>query len=374
MTASMDEEAPAMESMRWVGVDVHAKESLAAVLEPATGEINTQRITGRPGEAVLEWLATVAPPFRAVYEAGPTGYGLVRRARERGLDVVVCAPGHILKNATDHIKVDKRDAVRLARLLSAGELRLVRVPEPDEEHLRDLVRSREDLRVDLTRIRNRIGKFLLRREIYAPQHTETWGVLHRKWLRGLVFDDSASELVFEDAMHAHDILVARREQLERALAEIAETSAWALTIARLRCLRGIDTLSALGLVAEVGDFHRFHHPRFLTSYLGLVPSEHSSGEKRRQGGITKAGSKHARRLLVEAAWQYRHVPRTSHHISQRQKGQDPRVIDIAWRAQRRLYKRWQRLLGERRKRSTVVAVAVGRELAAFCWEIATLTG
>jgi transposase len=299
-----------MESMRWVGVDVHAKESLAAVLDPATGEINTQRISGRPGEAVLEWLATVAPPFRAVYEAGPTGYGLVRRARERGLDVVVCAPGHILKNATDHIKVDKRDAVRLARLLSAGELRLVRVPEPDEEQLRDLVRSREDLRVDLTRIRNRIGKFLLRREIYAPQHTETWGVLHRKWLRGLVFDDSG----------------------------------------------------------------RFRHPRFLTSYLGLVPSEHSSGEKRRQGGITKAGSKHARRLLVEAAWQYRHVPRTSHHISQRQKGQDPRVIDIAWRAQRRLYKRWQRLLGERRKRSTVVAVAVGRELAAFCWEIATLTG
>jgi transposase len=370
----MDEEAPAMESMRWVGVDVHAKESLAAVLDRASGEISTQRITGRPGEAVVEWLSTVAQPFRAVYEAGPTGYGLVRRARERGLDVVVCAPGHILKNATDHIKVDKRDAVRLARLLSAGELRLVRVPEPDEEQLRDLVRSREDLRVDLTRIRNRIGKFLLRREIYAPQHTESWGVIHRKWLRGLLFNDRASELVFEDAMHAHDILVARREQLERALAEIAATSAWALTIARLRCLRGIDTLSALGLVAEVGDFRRFQHPRFLASYLGLVPSEHSSGEKRRQGGITKAGSKHARRLLVEAAWQYRHVPRTSHHISQRQQGQDPRVIDIAWRAQRRLYKRWQRLLDERRKRSTVVAVAVGRELAAFCWEIATLTG
>ena len=168
MTASMDEEAPAMESMRWVGVDVHAKESLAAVLDPATGEISTQRITGRPGEAVVEWLATVRQPFRAVYEAGPTGYGLVRRARDQGLDVVVCAPEHILKNATDHIKVDKRDAVRLARLLSAGELRLVRVPEPDEEQLRDLVRSREDLRVDLTRIRNRIGKFLLRREIYAP--------------------------------------------------------------------------------------------------------------------------------------------------------------------------------------------------------------
>ena len=158
MTESMEEEAPAMESMRWVGVDVHAKESLAAVLNPATGEISTQRIPGRQGEAVVEWLATVPQPFRGVYEAGPTGYGLVRRARDQGLDVVICAPGHILKNATDHLKVDKRDTVRLARLLSAGELRLVRVPEPDEELLRDLVRSREDLRVDLTRIRNRIGK------------------------------------------------------------------------------------------------------------------------------------------------------------------------------------------------------------------------
>src|SRR3989454_10727698 len=160
-------EAQAMESMRWVGVDVHAKESVAAVLDQATGEVSTHRIAGRPDE-VLDWLARVTQPFRAVYEAGPTGYGLVRRAEERRLDVVVCAPGHILKNASDHIKVDKRDAARWARLLSAGELRLVRVPEPDEEQLRDLVRSREDLRVDLTRIRNRIGKFLLRREIYAP--------------------------------------------------------------------------------------------------------------------------------------------------------------------------------------------------------------
>lgn len=167
-----------------------------------------------------------------------------QRARTRGFDVVVCAPGHILKNATDHIKVDKRDAVRLARLLSAVELRLVRVPEPDEEQLRDLVRSREDLRVDLTRVRNRIGKFLLRREIYPPPHCESWGVLHRKWLQQLRFEDRASELVFEDAMHAHDILVARRDQLEKVLAEIAETSPGAVTIARLRCLRGIDTLSA----------------------------------------------------------------------------------------------------------------------------------
>src|SRR3989475_8687769 len=217
----MDEEAPAMESMRWVGVDVHAKESVAVVLDQATGEITAQRIAGRPDE-VVEWLSTLEPPFRAVYEAGPTGYGLVRRASERRLDVVVCAPGHILKNASDHIKVDKRDAVRQARLVSAGELRLVGIPEPDEEQLRDLVRSREDVRVDLTRIRNRIGKFLLRRELYPPKHAESWGVLHRKWLQQIGFEDRASELVFQDALQAHDILVARREQLGRARPEIAQ--------------------------------------------------------------------------------------------------------------------------------------------------------
>src|SRR2546426_2326062 len=147
-------EAPAMESMRWVGVDVHAKESVAAVLDQATGEVSTHRIAGRP-DVVLDWLTTVAQPFRAVYEAGPTGYGLVRRASERGLDVVVCAPGHILKNAPDHIKVDKRDAVRLARLLSAGELRLGRIPRPGHEQLRDRVRSREAVGRHLTRLRNR---------------------------------------------------------------------------------------------------------------------------------------------------------------------------------------------------------------------------
>ena len=361
-----------MVSMRWVGVDVHAQESVAAVLDQATGEVRTQRITGRPGEAVMAWLGTVPQPFRAVYEAGPTGYGLVRRACARGLDVVVCAPGHILKNATDRVKVDKRDAIRLARLLSAGELRLVRVPEPEDEPLRDLVRSREDLRTDLMRRRNRIGKFLLRREIYYAHPGKTWGARHRNWLRSLRFSDRASELAFQDALHAHDTLVARRDQLEQALTEIAEASRWATTIARLRCLRGIDTLSAVGLVAEVGDFARFPHPRFLASYLGIVPSEDSSGERRRQGSITKAGSKHARRLLVEAAWQYRYPPRVSYEIARRQRGQDPRVIDICWRAQRRLHQRWQRLDDQRGKRRTVVAVAVARELAAFSWEIATM--
>ena len=193
------------------------------MLDPATGELTKQRIAGRP-ELVVEWLETIPRPFQAVYEAGPTGYGLARRGGERGLDVVVCSPGHITKNATDRIKTDERDATRLARLLLAGELRLVRVPEPAEEQLRDLVRAREDLRVDLMRCRHRISKFLLRREIYYPHPGNAWTGRHRDWLSGLRFADRSSELVLGDYLHAHDAMLARRELIERALGEIAEAS------------------------------------------------------------------------------------------------------------------------------------------------------
>ena len=361
-----------MLSMRRVGLDVHAKETTAVVLDGVSGEIEVRRIAGRP-EQVLAWLETLEAPFQAVYEAGPTGYGLSRRAAERGLDVQVCSPGHIARRAGDRIKTDRRDAERLARLLLAGELTLVRVPEPAEEQLRDLVRAREDLRVDLMRCRHRINKFLLRRALYYPKPGGAWTGLHRDWLASLRFDDAASELTFTDMLHAHDSMLARRERLERALGELAEASPWAATINRLRCLRGIDTLSAVGLQAEIGDFQRFAHPKQLAGYLGLVPSEHTSGEQRRQGAITKAGSKHARRLLVEAAWHYRHPPRMSTTLERRQRGQDPRAIDAAWRCQRRLYERWQRLDVERGKRRTICAVAVARELSSFCWEIGQMS-
>jgi transposase len=357
--------------MRRVGLDVHARETTAVVLDPVSGELEVQRIAGRP-EVVVEWLTGLPLPFQAVYEAGPTGYGLERRARQRGLDVVVCAPGHITKNATDRIKTDRRDAERLARLLLAGELKLVRVPKPAEEQLRDLVRAREDLRVDLMRTRHRLSKFLLRRECYYPHAGNAWTARYRDWLGGLRFADAASELAFQDALEAHDVLVSRRERLEQALAQLAEASAWAETIGRLRCLRGIDVLSAVGLQAEVGDFERFSHPKQLSGYLGLVPSEDSSGQRRRQGAITKAGSKHARRLLVEAAWHYRYPARVSTTLARRQRGQDPRAVAIAWRCQRRLHARWQRLAEERGKRRTITAVAVARELATFCWELGTL--
>jgi transposase len=354
--------------MRWVGLDVHARETCAAVFDQASGEVAAARIAGRSSE-VVAWLQTLEGPWRAVYEAGPTGYVLARRARRAGLEVDLCAPGSIPRRPTDRIKTDPRDALRLARLLAAGELVLVRVPELAEEQLRDLVRAREDLRVDLMRARHRLSKFLLRREVVFPGPGGAWTRRHRDWLVGLRFDDPASEIAFADMFQAIDSLLARRERLEGSLAELVPCSPWAAQVGRLRCLRGIDTLSAVGLCAEIGDFGRFAHPRFLSGYLGLVPAEDSSGERRRLGSITKAGSRHARRLLVEAAWHYRRPPRTSAALARRQRGQDPAAVDVAWAAQRRLHGRWRRLEAERGKRSTLTAVAVARELSTFCWEL-----
>jgi transposase len=357
------------EGMRWVGLDVHAYETACAVFDGATGEVESRRFVGRPHE-LLDWLAGLGRPLRAVYEAGPTGYGLARGAAERGLDLLVCAPGHIARKPGGRVKTDKRDALRLARLLAAGDLTLVVVPPVEHERVRDLVRCREDVRGDLMRVRHRIGKFLLRRELYFPGPGQAWTGRHRDWLASLRFDDRASELCFADYLHAHDVLLARRDGLDRALAEIAQDCPWSATVGRLRCLRGVDTLTALGLCAEMSDFGRFPGPPAVAAYLGLVPSESSSGGRRRQGAITKAGSGHARRLLVEAAHHYARPPRISAALRSRQEGQPAWVIETAWRCQRRLFGRWQRLRIERGKRGGIVIVAMARELAGFCWELA----
>jgi transposase len=308
-----------------------------------------------------------------VYEAGPTGYGLARRARAVGIELGVCAPSKTERPPADRVKTDKRDAIRLARLLAAGELTLVTIPSVEREQLRDLVRCREDIRLDLMRARNRIGKFLLRREIYWEGPGETWSRKHRSWLTSVRFADHASRATLADYLHAHDVLIARRDQIEADLAELATCVPCAHTVARLRCLRGIDTLSSLGLCAEIGEWERFDHPDQLSSYLGIVPSEHTTGAQRRLGSITKAGSTHARRLLVEAAYHYRRGPAVGEALERRQRGQPPEIINISWRAQRRLNARWRQLKDARRKPNGIVAVAIARELAAYCWEIATCT-
>jgi transposase len=360
-----------MQAKTWVGLDVHVSGTVAAVLDRESGELRRQRLSGR-GQEIAAFVAGLPRPVRATYEAEPTGFALARRLAAAGVECLVCAPGLIPRGPSDRVKTDQRDAERLVRLFVAGELHAVAVPSVDEEALRDLVRAREDLRGDLMRARHRLSKLLLRRDVRWSGPGSAWTRRHMSWLRGLRFEDPCSQAVLVDYLSGVEMLVARRAALIAALEQVIPDSRHAQTIARLRCFRGIDTLSAAGLCAEVGDWQRFR-PKQLSGFLGIVPSEHTSDRKRRQGSITKAGPGHARRLFVEAAHHYRHKPAIGDGLARRQHAQDPRVIEISWRAQRRLHQRWHALAGQRRKPAGVVAIACARELAAFCWEAATLT-
>ena len=354
-----------------VGLDVHARQTHAAVLDPVTGQLGVSRLRV-PAIEVVSFLASLGPGVRAVYEAGPTGFGLARAGRERGIDVRVAAPGSIPKGCGDRVKTDRRDAIRLVRLLAAGELSFAFVPSVADECFRDLVRCIEDVRGDLMRARHRLSKFLLRRGERYGGPGRAWTATHLGWLRSRAFEDACSEATFADYLAAVELLAGRRGTLIGTLEQQVPASSHAPVIARLRCFRGIDTLSGAGLCAEIGDWRRFAKPALVSGFLGIVPSEHPSDSKRRLGSITKAGPPHARRLLVEAAQHYRYQPAVGATLARRQSGQDPRIIQVSWRAQRRLHQRWQHLHHERRKPAGVVAIAVARELAAFLWEAATL--
>jgi transposase len=354
----------------WVGLDVHAAKVVACVVDAESGELMVQRLPG-DASSVASFCAGLPGPTRAAYEAGPTGFGLARALDAVGIGCVIAAPGKIERPAQDRVKTDRRDAERLVRLLMINGLHPVRVPTHEEEALRDLVRARADLRGDLMRARHRMGKLLLRHDVRYDGTSDTWSHRHRQWLSMVRLPERGAQAALLDYLGAIDALIIRRDQLEAAIAELAPLSPWAEPIARLRCLRGIDTLSAVGLCAEIQEFERFEHPKQLMSYVGLVPSEHSSGQTRRQGAITKSGSQHARRLLVEAAWHYRHPPRLGTRLKARQVDQPAQVIAIAWKAQQRLHQLWRRLSTQRRKRMTIVTVAVARHLVGFCWAIVT---
>jgi transposase len=362
-----------MEQVRsWVGLDVHRQRSRAYVIDRESGEVSARRLEGPPTGCVVDFLASLPGPVRAAYEAGPTGFGLARAARLRGLDVRVCAPGLIPRKPADRVKTDAKDAERLARLLLAGELDFVYVPTETEQQLRDLVRCREDLRTDLMRARQRLLSLLLRRDLRYPGREGTWTRAHRLWLEGLIFDDDASRVVHADYLAAYLALETRRGALDAQIAHEAEHGIYSATVARLRCFRGIDTLTAVGLAAEIGTFARFAKPHQLADYVGLVPSEHTSDTRRRQGAITKAGPAHARRLLVEATGHYRHRPVIGAALAKRQSGQDPRVCEVAWRCQRRLARRFAHLTDTRGRPGQLAVVACARELTMFLWEAATL--
>jgi transposase len=266
-----------------------------------------------------------------------------------------CSTGQDPARAQDRVKTDRRDAEHLVRLLFAGKLEPVRVPSGAEEAMRDLVRAREDVRGDLMRARHRVSKMLLRHDQRLTAGQQAWSQGHRDWLAKVELGDRVAQLVLRDYLASVEAIVIRRDELERRISELVPQSPWSELVPRLRCLRGIDTLSAVGLCAEVGDFDRFARAGELMSYLGLVPSEHSTGDKRRLGSITKSGSRHARRLLVEAAWHYRLGARPSRELARRQQGQPEHVLAISWKCQQRLGRTWRRLDAERGKRRTLVA-------------------
>lgn len=352
-----------------IGLDVHAAKIVAATLDTESGELKSFRLGGCAVEAA-KFCAALPAPVRATYEAGPTGYGLARELAERKVECVVAAPGKIPRASGDRVKTDRRDAEHLARLLLAGKLSPVRVPGTDEEALRDLVRAREDLRGDLMRARHRLSKLLLRHGVRYEGKT-TGNEAHREWLASIELGEQAAQATLCDYRGAIESLLHRRGELEREITALVPGSAWEREVRLLRCLRGVDTLSAVGLCAEIGDFRRFARAGRLMSYVGLVPSESTTGEQRRLGSITKTGSRHARRLLVEAAWHYRRRPYVGKALGERQAGQPQAAVAISWSAQRRLHRTWERLRGKG-KRPALVAVAAARELTGFCWAITTV--
>jgi transposase len=348
-----------------VGLDVHARSiRLAAV---RGDELLAERMLPYDEER-LERVLGEWPGARCCYEAGPTGFGLYRYLVEREIECEVVAPGLVWVRPGERVKTDPRDARKLARLLAGGLLEPIFVPSREQEAARDLVRAREDVRVDRMRDRHRLSKFCLRHGRVLPG--SGWTISRRAWLDGQVFEQVSEQVTFDSYVHTLDLVDRRIEQLERVIRETAEQAPWGELVSRLRCLRGIDTMSAFALAAEIGDFARFEKAEGFMSYVGLVPSEHSSGERRRQGSITKAGNAHVRRLLVEAAWHARRRPRVGPRLERRQRGQDALVIERAWRCQQRLHERWQRMSG-RGKSPQKIVVACARELAGFIWAIAT---
>jgi transposase len=352
-----------------VGLDVHARSVVAAAIDGVTGEVFKARLTPSHAE-VLDWIGRLPGRCAVVYESGPTGFGLARAVIATGTRCEVAASSKLHRPAGDRVKTDARDALHLARLLRLDELTPVRIPAAAEEAARDLVRAREASRQDLMRARHRLSKLLLRHGIVYSDG-KAWTTAHDRWLHQQRFDAAATQAAFDDAYETVALATARRARLDEKITTLAEGSEFTPVMLRLACLRGISTLTGFALAVEIGDWERFTGSS-IGAYLGLVPSEHSSGQSRAQGGITKTGNTHARRLLVEAAWHHRTPYRGPGVTLQRRWDQAPATARARGHAgNRRLHQRWVNL-NLRKKRSVIANVAVARELAGWCWSLAVL--
>ncbi len=359
---------------RFVGLDVHAETIAVAIAEPS-GEVRSLGTMPNRLESLRRLAAKLQPwdTVRVCYEAGPCGYVLYWQLTALGLRCEVVAPTLVPIKVGDRVKTDRRDAARLARSYRAGDLTPVWVPDAEHEALRDLVRAREAAKRDQLRARHRLLKFLLRQGQRPPGRTKAWTVAHRQWLATVHFERFAQEATFVDYLEEIDHATARVRRLEQALDTAVERAPERLRtlVAALQALRGIRRLAATTLVSELGSVRRFAKARHLMGYSGLVSREASSGARVRRGAITKTGNAHLRRIVLEAAWAYRHRPAIGGALRRRQAGLSPAVREIAWKAQHRLHTRYWRLAGRGKPRPQVIT-AVGRELLGFIWAIGCL--
>jgi transposase len=356
----------------YVGLDVH-KDTIAVALAEAEkrGEVREHGKVANTVAALKALTAKLARnghELRFCYEAGPCGYGIQRQLSAAGYGCVVVAPSLIPRKPGERIKTDRRDAINLAKLHRAGELTPVWVPDEAHEAIRDLVRARLAAVRALRQARQQVSGFLLRQGYHYNR--PAWTLMHRRWLAGLSFDQAVHHIVLEDCITAVEVATARRDRLEAHIEAMLPDWSLAPVVRALQALRGVALVAAATLVAEVGDMTRFASPRQLMAYLGLVPSEHSSGNTRRQGGITKAGNGAARRVLIEAAWSYRFPARISREQLLRQERLPKSIRDTAWKAQERLCRRYRKL-ARAGKLPTVVTAAIARELVGFVWAIAS---
>ena len=359
------------EKVRFLGLDVHAETIAVAIAEP-DGEVRSLGIIANRAESVRKLIRKLgaAEQIRACYEAGPTGYVLYWQLSELGVDCAVVAPTLVPTKAGDRVKTDRRDALKLARCHRAGDLTAVWVPDAGTEALRDLVRAREAAKQDQLRARHRLSKFLLRTGRRAVDGVKSWTQPYMAWVRQLRYEQAAQEWTRLDLLHEVEHMAARVKQLEEAIREAVKLAPAAMreVIRGLQALRGIAEISAVTVVAELGQISRFEGARQLMGYSGAVPSEESSGKRQQRGSITKTGNAHLRRVVIEAAWSYRLKPAVGPGLRQRQQGVPEEIKEMAWKAQLRLHKRYARLAAAGKDQRKIVT-AVGRELLGFIWAI-----
>lgn len=359
------------EKVRFLGLDVHAETIAVAVAEP-DGEVRSLGTIANSEESIRKLIKKLGAPehLRACYEAGPTGYVLYWQLTQLGVECAVVAPTLVPTKVGDRVKTDRRDALKLARSHRSGDLTAVWVPDGDSEALRDLVRTREAAKQDQLRARHRLSKFLLRMGRRPGVGMKAWTEPYMAWVRQVQFERPAQQATLQDYLHEVDHMAARIKRLEQAITEAVKLASPQVqeVVKGLQALRGIAEISAVTIVAELGQISRFDTAPQLMGYSGAVPSEDSTGARKKRGSITKTGNAHLRRIVVEAAWSYRHRPAIGPKLRKRQEGIPEPIKEIAWKAQVRLSKRYARLAAAGKDQRKIIT-AVGRELLGFVWAI-----